>query len=56
MITVAVEDPCQRCPFFEPAVDKLYHGDTVVEIVIRCADEQKCRMIGKIWGRKDDGK
>lgn len=48
MITVEVEDNCRRCPYFEPEAVKLYQGDAVVEIVIRCADEQKCRMIEKI--------
>lgn len=48
MITVEVEDHCQRCPYFEPEVVKLYQGDIAAEIVIRCADEQKCRTIEKI--------
>ena len=48
MITVEVEDHCQRCPFFEPEVVKLYQGDIAAEIVIRCADEQKCRQLEKI--------
>ena len=56
MITVKVEDHCQRCPYFEPEADKLYQGDIAAEIVIRCADEQKCRWIEKIRKRKDDGK
>lgn len=47
MITVKVEDYCQRCPYFEPKVVKLYQGDIAAEIVIRCADKQKCRLSRK---------
>ena len=56
MITVEVEDYCQRCPYFEPEAVKLYQGDIAAEIVIRCVDEKKCQLIEKIRGRKDDKK
>lgn len=45
MIRLDVESYCQKCPDFEPTVDKYYAENAVYEQVVHCENSQRCRHI-----------
>lgn len=45
MIKLDVESYCQDCSDFEPMVQRLYAGGTVLDQTVTCENIQHCRKI-----------
>lgn len=45
MISLEVEDYCQKCPDFEPTVTRFYSENEIYMQVVKCECKQRCNRI-----------
>lgn len=56
MIILEVEPYCQKCPDFEPTVDRYCYADNAVySQIVQCENRERCRNIYETMkGEKDE--
>ncbi len=55
MITLQVEEYCQKCSDFQPCVEKLYAGGEIVMQNILCENQKRCANIYEFAKKSSKG-